>query len=114
MMQYTQVADLSFTMDKDTNLNYRFSLPNKLFDYIQAGTPVIASDLPEVRKIVESYKIGKIVDNHIPENIAQIVRECIDDKELIKLWRNNLTFAARELCWENEEKVLLKIYEQYR
>jgi len=114
MMQYTQVADLGFTMDKDTNLNYRFSLPNKLFDYIQAGTPVIASDLPEVRNIVESYKIGKIVDNHIPENIAQIVRECIDDKELIKLWRNNLTFAARELCWENEEKVLLKIYEQYR
>jgi hypothetical protein len=32
----------------------------------------------------------------------------------MKFWRNNLTFAARKLCWENEEKVLLKVYEQYR
>ncbi|MDN5349406.1 MAG: hypothetical protein PWQ54_802 [Bacteroidales bacterium] len=114
MMQYTQAADLGFTLDKDTNLNYRFSLPNKLFDYIQAGTPVIASNLPEVRNIIETYKIGKIVGNLTPENIAQVVCECIDNKELMKFWRNNLTFAARKLCWENEEKVLLKVYEQYR
>lgn len=113
MMQYTQQADIGFTLDKDTNLNYRFSLPNKLFDYIQAGTPVIASNLPEVRKIVETYQIGRIIANHTPENIAKLIRECIEDKDLMKEWENNLNFAAQSLCWENEEKVLLKIYGQY-
>ncbi|HOI31509.1 MAG TPA: glycosyltransferase, partial [Bacteroidales bacterium] len=113
MMQFTQLADFGFTLDKDTNLNYRYSLPNKLFDYIQANTPVIASNLPEVRKIVETFHIGRIIESHTPKNIAELIRECIEDKDLMKEWENNLTFAAQTLCWENEEKVLLKVYEQY-
>lgn len=113
MMQYTQIADFGFTLDKDTNLNYRFSLPNKLFDYIQANIPVIASDLPEVKHIVQTYNIGRIITDHTPENIAKIIGECIEDKDLRNEWKNNLTFAAQTLCWENEEQVLLSVYEQY-
>jgi glycosyltransferase involved in cell wall biosynthesis len=113
LMRYTTLADLGFTLDKATNLNYKFSLPNKLFDFIQAGVPVIASDLPEIKRIIVQYQIGTFIPSHEPEAIAATIRESLDNKALRAKWKNKLTFAAHELCWENEEKVLLKIYEQY-
>ncbi|MGN0033815.1 MAG: glycosyltransferase [Candidatus Limimorpha sp.] len=113
MMAITQLAELGFTLDKDTNLNYRFSLPNKLFDYIQAGVPVVASHLPEIERIIREYNIGTFIDDHNPETIAKTVRSAIDDEKNITLWKNNLKFAAQNLCWEKEESVLLNIYERY-
>lgn len=113
MMAITQLAELGFTLDKDTNLNYRFSLPNKLFDYIQAGVPVVASHLVEIERIVRNYNIGTFVENHDPQSIAETIENALNDKDSLALWKQNLTIAARELCWENEEKVLLGIYEKY-
>ncbi len=110
LYQYTSLADFGLTLDKDTNLNYRFSLPNKLFDYIQAGLPVLASDLPEVRKIIDQYKIGKIAPSTSVTDIAATMKQMISDDHQFVLWKENLKIAASELCWENEEKKLLQIF----
>ncbi|MDR0968970.1 MAG: glycosyltransferase [Lentimicrobiaceae bacterium] len=113
MIAYTQVAELGFTLDKDTNLNYRFSLPNKLFDYIQAGVPVISSHLPEIERIIRHYNIGDFVEDHRPETIATTISEALENKSRYQIWKTNLLQAKDELCWEKEENVLLEIYKQY-
>ena len=107
---YTQSADLGLSLDKDTNLNYRFSLPNKLFDYIHAGIPVLASDLPEVRRIVENYDIGRISPNHDPEKLAQLMKEMLSDEQKKAEWKIKLKKAAAELNWSSERIKLLAIF----
>ena len=113
MMAITQLAELGFTLDKDTNLNYRFSLPNKLFDYIQAGVPIVASHLTEIERIITHYNIGTFIENHDPKTIALTIQNTLNDEKSLELWKNNLNVAAQELCWENEQQSLLSIYSHY-
>ncbi len=113
LMQYTANADMGLTLDKDTNLNYRYSLPNKIFDYIQAGIPVLASNLPEIRKIIEKYEIGDFIPNHEPVEIAKKVLEIMKDTAQLNNWKRNLTFAADDLTWEKESEIIKQVYSKY-
>ena len=107
---YTHTADLGFSLEEDMGMNYRFALPNKLFDYIQARLPVLVSDLPEMKKIIDKYDIGEIVVNREPKLIAEQVKRMMEDEKSYHNWKINLELAARELCWQREEEKLLTLY----
>ncbi len=107
LFNYTVNADVGITIDKDTNINYRYSLPNKIFDYINAGIPIIASRLPEVQKIIDQYDIGTFIDNHNPGHIASVITATLNDAEKLERWKENIKFARKELNWENERLVLI-------
>lgn len=112
LMGYTSLGHLGLSLDKDTCLNYRLSLPNKLFDYVQAGIPVLASDLQEVGPLVRHYGIGETIQSHDPVHIARKMDHMLHDEKKRNEWQRNLASAAEELCWEREEKKLMEVYEQ--
>jgi len=110
---YTKKATLGLTLDKDTNINYRFSLPNKLFDYIHAGVPVLASPLVEIKKIIDDYQVGETIINHEPRQIALHINNMINNQERLLEYKSNCKLASKALNWDNEKQTLIKILEKY-
>ena len=114
LKQYTMQASIGLTLDKDTSPNYRYSLPNKLFDYIHANVPVLASPLIEVKRIVEHYNIGKLIENHDPKHIAKKINSMLTNKEAMIRYKENTILAAKDLNWQKEEQELMKIYSKVK
>jgi glycosyltransferase involved in cell wall biosynthesis len=108
LYQYTCKADIGLSLDKDTNINYRYSLPNKLFDYVNAGVPVLASALPEVQSFVDTYKVGVCIKSHEPQHIAEMMNYMLHAPEY-RTWKENTARAAAENSWENEKQVWVQL-----
>ena len=108
LYQYTCHADIGLSLDKDTNINYRFSLPNKIFDYVHAGVPVLASPLTEIRSFIEKYKVGVCIQSHEPQHIAEMMNYMLNSPDY-SVWKANTKIAAQENNWETEKKVWLNL-----
>ncbi len=113
LMAYTAVADLGLSLDKDLSLNYRYSLPNKIFDYLHAGIPVLASPLIEIKKVIEKYDVGDFIPNHQPKEIAIKVNEIFLHENWLKKWKKNTQKAAHELNWQKESEIIKEVYLKY-
>jgi len=110
LMEYTKIADLGLSLDKGTNLNYEYSLPNKLFDYMQAQIPILVSDRKEVADLVTKNNIGLVVKSHDPEILATKVREVLANTSQYQTWKHNLEIASKKYTWENEQDELKDIF----
>lgn len=111
LRRFTQQAQIGFTLDKSTNVNYLYSLPNKLFDYLQASCAVVSSDLPELRNILEEYQVGEVLEEVEPKLIADKVNGLLTNKERLSLFQKNAKKASEVLTWDTE-KIKLKNYLQ--
>jgi glycosyltransferase involved in cell wall biosynthesis len=110
LMKYTRSADAGLSLDKNSNLNYNFSLPNKLFDYISAGIPVIASELPEISKILGDYNCGLSISEVNPREISKAIMTLRDNRGLLLELKRNADIASESLNWENESKKVETFY----
>lgn len=109
----TRLASLGISVEEDLGLNYRYALPNKLFDYIQARIPVVVSDLPEMGRIVTDHDIGLVAPSLNPETLAGTFRRALTDTALREKWSVNLEKAARQLNWNHEKEILKEIFSRY-
>ena len=108
LKKITVNMDLGLSFEEDVCLAYKYSLPNKIFDYIHSDIPVLVSDLPEMRSLVSHYKIGEVLKSRSLENVAFQINDMLSKKEF---FANSLINAKKELCWENEEKKLYNLFE---
>ena len=107
---YTKQADLGLSLEEDKGLNYRFALPNKLFNYINNQVPVLVSDLPEMKNLVTHYQVGEIIDNHNPEKIAAKIKTMLDNQSQLMVYKNNCEKASKDLNWDKEKQVISTLF----
>lgn len=101
----TQSADVGLCLLENMGLSYYYSLPNRIFDYLHAGVPVLASDFPEIRNFVGTFKTGVLTDKTDPDSIAELLKKMISSP----MDTSHFERVASEYCWENEEKKLMEI-----
>jgi len=110
VVAFSQWADIGVLPFFDNSLNIHYVLPNKLFEYLLAGLPVVSSDLPELRKVVKGNGFGILFNPEKPGDIARAIREILEPKTLEeakkRVWEN----APLLYNWEKEEEKLLQVY----
>lgn len=100
-------GDLAVVYVRPICLSYRFSLPNKLFEAVHAGLPIVAADLPDTAALVREHGVGEIFDLGSPEDMAEAMAQVLANPGA---YRAAAEPAARILSWEHEERVLIDLY----
>jgi glycosyltransferase involved in cell wall biosynthesis len=108
LMHYTYNADIGLSIDKNSNLNYYYSLPNKIFDYLQAELPILTSHLPEIEKIITEYEVGDFIENHEANSIAGKLNEMLISSKLL-VYKLNTRKAKQALNWKTEKQKLIAV-----
>ncbi len=108
----TRRAHLGLSLDKPTNINHIYGLPNKIFDYLHSGVPVLVSRLTELERIVNNYEVGTFIDNHEPLHIAARIQEVFGDPARLETWKLHTEKVREELNWEKEGQIVIEIFKQ--
>ena len=108
LLNYTSSANYGVSFIEDTCLNYRYCLPNKIFEYIMAGLPVITSNLFEMKQLVKAERVGIVAEENTVAGFRKALQSSLDqDYELIQ---RNVFEARKKYCWEVQVDVLKEVY----
>ena len=96
--KYTLSADLGVCLLKEKGLSYYFSLPNRIFDFMQAHVPILATQFPEIEKIVVNYRTGRVINHYEPQYLAQQINEML----AMEINHEDFEKASQLFNWERE------------
>jgi glycosyltransferase involved in cell wall biosynthesis len=114
LLSLTAAADAGVIPYQATCLNNHYCTPNKLFEFIAAGLPILATDLPEIRRLVEGQQIGQVGDTSSPQKLAALIDDFFSNEQRFATWKARVSVVRQLICWEQEEKKLVEIYEALR
>jgi glycosyltransferase involved in cell wall biosynthesis len=109
LLDHTVEADIGVSLLEDTCENHRLALPNKVFEYVAAGVPVVTSALPELAALVRRHGIGWTVIPSDPEALASTLREALDQAREPGV-RERVRCAREQLHWSIETVRLTELY----
>jgi glycosyltransferase involved in cell wall biosynthesis len=113
LVDYTIEAYAGITLFEDTSLSNRLSLANRFFDYMHNGVPQLCIKYPEYEHINSEYEIATLIENPTPDSIAAALNRLLNDESYYKSLQQNCLKAREKYCWQEEEKKLLAIYDQF-
>jgi glycosyltransferase involved in cell wall biosynthesis len=108
LKKITLQADLGLSLEEDLGLNYRYALPNKIFDYIHAEIPILVSDLPEMKRVIKEYSVGEIIMDRESKQIAEQIQNILKTD-----YKEALINAKKELNWSTEKEKLKTIFQPF-
>ena len=110
LREITHKADVGLSIEENNGLSYYFSMPNKVSDYIQARVPVVVSDFPEMRKVIDNFGAGEKIRNYT--ELAEKVKIVLENGK--QFYEDSLNIAAAHHCWEQEEPKIIQLFRAIR
>lgn len=110
LSQWTVDADVGLQVLENTCFNHFSADSNKLFEYLVAGVPVVASDLPEIRRVIQCHGVGLLIRPGRVDDLVSGLRRLIDESSLRADMRRNAVKSRGSLGWDTVEGGLLNLY----
>lgn len=111
VLNFTRQADVGIALIEPICLSYQYCLPNKLFEYMQAGLGILASNLPEIAKVLEKSDCGELIDcNGSIQELSEIINR-ISAAE-VKSWKLKSATIAPAYTWEVQENAIAQTYKK--
>jgi len=105
--RWTCSADIGFALIEPISFSYELALPNKLFEYLQAGLPVIATDLSAMKDVIDNYHCGIAVNKDISlDEVSDALNEIMNNYEY---YHSNALNAAKKLCFDNQIDIIREV-----
>ncbi len=111
LLSVTSSADIGLTFLEDCCLNHRYALPNKLFEYLTAGIPVIASDLPEITQLIKRFNVGCVVPSGDSEALGNALDHALKHEALRKSWAANTSRVLDSFNFRTESERFITPYQ---
>lgn len=110
LLEYTSSADAGIMIINPINISKKLTLPNKAFEYMAAGIPIISNKLPEVKNLIQENNCGYVINDKDPETIAsELLALDLSNNITEQLGDNGKNAIMEKYNWETEVQKLLKL-----
>ena len=108
VLDYTKNADYGLLFIENTCLSYYYCMPNKMFEYLMAEIPVIASNTKDVKSFVNKKQVGEVAESNDVYGLINAINKILSKDE--SQFRPNILAVKKEYNWESQEKKMIEAY----